>query len=183
MNKNLYKTLVITLLAVTSVFFTACSGGSGKTVVIGQESVEEDTVVEEANEEGYYFTYNNIKIRPNDLAAPIIKALGDDYQYFESPSCAYIGMDKCYTYSNFTIYTYGEADGTDHILQLVFNNDLIKTDEGIMVGDTAEKVLETYGNDYIESNGSYAYVKGTSQLIFITKNDRVSSIQYYYKEN
>ena len=101
-----------------------------------------------------------------------------DYEYFESPSCAYVGMDKCYTYKDFTVYTYTTADGTEHVLYVILTTDAYKTAEGVMLGDEADKVLETYGTDYIESNGSYAYTKGLTRLVFIIKDGRVYSIQY-----
>ena len=164
------------------------AGGCGKeperTVVIGNDNSVSDTNEEkEVKGESFAFVHNNVEITPNDLVDPLVTALGSDYSYYESPSCAYIGLDKCYVYKGFTIYTYPDDDAVDHVLQVVLTDDTLRTPEGLMIGDTKEKVLELYGNDYAESDGSYAYTKGKTSLMIIMKDDRVLSIQYNYTDS
>ncbi|HBG77138.1 MAG TPA: hypothetical protein DDW86_09305, partial [Clostridiales bacterium] len=60
--------------------------------------------------EGYSYEYNGIKIPMNVDAAPIVKKLGKPANYFEAASCAFQGLDKVYTYSNFEIGTYPKGD-------------------------------------------------------------------------
>lgn len=164
------------------------AGGCGKdperTVVIGENNPVSDTNEEiEVTDESFAFVHNNVEITPNDLVDPLVTALGSEYTYYESPSCAYIGLDKCYVYKGFTIYTYPDDDAVDHVLQVVLTDDTLSTPEGLMIGDTKEKVLELYGNDYAESDGSYAYTKGKTSLMIIMKDDRVLSIQYNYTDS
>ena len=78
------------------------------------------------------------------MVDPLITALGSDYSYYESPSCAYIGLDKCYVYNGFSIYTYPDDNAVDHVLQIILTDDTLSTPEGLIIGDTAEKVIELY---------------------------------------
>ncbi len=42
----------------------------------------------------------------NEDVAPILSGLGNYNNYAESPSCAFKGLDKIYSYSGFDLYTY-----------------------------------------------------------------------------
>lgn len=165
------------------------AGGCGQPekkppVVIGENNSSSDSEeVKENTATGFAFVHNNVKITPNDLVDPLITALGSDYSYYESPSCAYIGLDKVYVYKGFSIYTYPDANAVDHVLQIALTDDTLSTPEGLIVGDTSQKVIELYGTDYVESNGSYAYTQGKTTLTIIIKNDRVISIQYNYNDS
>ena len=44
------------------------------------------------------------------------------------------------------------------------------------------ETIELYGNDYVESNGSYAYTSGKTILMIIMKDGCVQSIQYCYTD-
>lgn len=161
-----------------------CKEEPERTIVIGESNSPSDSAPEkEASDKSFAFVHNNVKITPNDLVDPLITALGSDYSYHESPSCAYIGLDKCYVYKGFSIYTYPDENAVDHVLQIVLTDDSLSTPEGLIIGDTAEKVIELYGNDYAESDGSYAYTLGKTTLTIIVKNDKVVSIQYYYTDS
>ena len=168
--------------------FCMVAGGCAKTpernIVIGENNSPSDSAEgNENSDKNFSFVHNNVKITPNDLVDPLITALGSDYSYYESPSCAYIGLDKCYVYNGFSIYTYPDDNAVDHVLQIILTDDTLSTPEGLIIGDTAEKVIELYGKDYVESDGSYAYTLGKTTLMIIMKNNRVQSIQYCYTDS
>lgn len=185
-NKFILRVLAVAMALSTCLMLAGCgdnsnNGGNQGVEIGGSESSGSGN---QNNTEGtFYFVHNNVKITPNDLVDPLITALGSDYSYYESPSCAYIGMDKCYVYSGFSIYTYPDTDAVDHVLQVVLTDDSLSTPEGLILGDTKDKVIELYGNDYKESDGSYSYTRGKTSLVIITKNDRVVSIQYNYTDS
>lgn len=185
MKRRIFEIAVLfSVLIMFTVGFTACSGKSKTEITIGgktPERNEEQNDVSEVKNEAFSFVSNNVKITPNDLMAPLVSALGDDYEYTESPSCAYVGLDKVYVYKGFIIYTYPDND-VDHVLLVELTDDSVKTPEGLMIGDSAEKVIEKYGDKYEEKNGSYAYVKGKTKLVFIVRENRVTSIQYCLNE-
>lgn len=189
MKKNLKLRVLATVMAlVACMLIGGCADTTeeektpDRNIVIGGNNTPSDST-EDNTDKSFVFVHNNVKITPNDLVDPLVTALGSDYSYYESPSCAYIGLDKCYVYKGFTIYTYPDDNAVDHVLQVVLTDDTLSTPEGLILGDTAEKVIELYGKDYVESNGSYAYTRGKTTLMIIMKNDRVLSIQYTYTDS
>lgn len=178
---HFFATAIVLAVCITT---SGCAKEQERTVTIGESNSPSDSDSDsEASDKTLAFVHNNVKITPNDLVDPLITALGSDYTYYESPSCAYIGLDKCYVYKGFSIYTYPDDNAVDHVLQIVLTDDTLSTPEGLIVGDTVEKVIELYGNDYTESDGSYAYTHGKTTLMIIMKNDRVISIQYCYADS
>ena len=69
-------------------------------------------------------------------------------------------------------------DGEDFISSVLFKDDTVTTMEGIGIGDSVEKLTETYGGDSIQENGMTVYCKDDMKLCFITEGDFVSSIEY-----
>ena len=86
----------------------------------------------------YFFEHNGISIYMNDKAEPVLDALGEPMHYFESPSCAFQGIDRVYTYSGFELYTYTDGDDdTEYIFSVVFMNDGVETREGITLSNSS----------------------------------------------
>ena len=188
MKKNLkIRSLAAVLVLAVCMVTAGCGKEQERTVTIGEDSSSADstdtTQEKEASDNSFSFVHNNVKITPNDLVDPLVTALGSDYSYYESPSCAYIGLDKCYVYQGFSIYTYPDDNAVDHVLQIVLTDDTLSTPEGLTIGDASEKVVELYGNDYTESDGSFAYTREKTTLSIIIKNDKVISIQYNYNDS
>ena len=183
--KNFKKCILLTTIALAVCMVAVGCGNDtpDKDIVIGGNNSSTGSTENNTSGESFAFVHNNVKITPNDLVDPLITALGSNYTYHESPSCAYIGLDKMYIYQGFAIYTYPDDKAVDHVLQVVLTDDSLSTPEGLRLGDTAAKVIELYGNDYEESNGSYAYTHGKTSLVIIIKNDRVQSIQYNYTDS
>jgi hypothetical protein len=135
-----------------------------------------------ADQPGFEFNYNNIAIHMNDKADKIVDALGKPQDYFEAPSCAFQGLDKIYYYSGFNLSTYPGSDG-DYVLAIDFSDDSVSTKEGITLGAARDKVVEAYGKDYTEDNGSLIYTKGKTKLTFLMEGDAVTSINYEFITN
>ncbi|HBR31608.1 MAG: hypothetical protein PHD46_01920 [Eubacteriales bacterium] len=147
---------------------TDTSSGNSSTVAItgASESIE-----------GFEFIYNDLKIRPNGKAAPVISSLGEAKNYFESPSCAFSGVDKFYVYNSFEINTYPK-DGTDYIYIIKLLDDSVETKEGICIGDKFSEVKTALPDDYEEKNGFYTYKRGKTNLEIIVVNDTITDIKY-----
>ena len=126
---------------------------------------------------GFVFVVNGVEIGMNEEAAPIVEKLGKAANYFESPSCAFQGIDKTYTYSNFELYTYPK-NKVDYVSSIYILDGSVSTKEGIHIGSTTEEMTAAYGNDYKEELGAYTYTKDKSTLTFIIDNGTVSSIEY-----
>lgn len=110
-------------------------------------------------------------------AAPVFEQLGKPQSSMETPSCAFQGTDRIYTYSSYEITTY-ESEGKEYIYDVYFLDDTVTTKEGIYIGCSTAEMISAYGEDYTESTGSYTYKKDGMTLQFITENDSIISIRY-----
>ena len=185
-----FKKITAIVLTATAAFgvFTACNNtnepGSDDVVVISSGSnATQDTYsthIADANDAGYYCEYNGTKVRVNTDANAILAALGSDYQYFEAPSCAGLGMSKTYTYNNgaFVISTV-PVGNIDLISNVVLLNDSVSTPEGIYIGSTKDDVIKAYGNPTTDViDGTYCYELNDTMLVIITQDDVVTSISF-----
>ena len=178
MKKN-FRVLTLALAILVCMSLVGCGDSGDRDIVIGGNDSTNSSENQNTGKT-YTFVHNNVKINTNDLVDPLISALGSDYSYKESPSCAYTGMDKFYIYNGFSIYTYPDNDAVDHVLQVVLTDDSLSTPEGLTLGDAASKVTDLYGEPAKKSDSSYLYTDGTTNLVITIKNDVVSAIQYIY---
>ena len=185
MNKKILSAVLIASMAFTAV---ACSSGDEDTapvVLSGGQTAEsaEGSGAQEAGEtaaasaDAYVFTYNGVQIRMNAPADDIISALGDDYTYFEAPSCAFEGLDKVYTYNSIVVRSY-TRDGADYIAAVELKDDTVATAEGIRIGSSEDDVRAAYGEDGTPGTAGIEYTLGDSFISFIFENGRVAAITY-----
>lgn len=169
------KKLVVIMCLFVACMFVGCGGDENEKVITGnsQQEGESNTTVEK----GYVFKSGNASVVIDAEAAPILKALGKETSYYESPSCAFGDLDKIYTYPGFEVDTYS-LEGKDYISAVIFLDDSVKTAEGICIGDDAAKVKSTYGTPTSESATMISYEKDQSKLCFIIKDGAVASIEY-----
>uniref|UniRef100_UPI004056462D hypothetical protein n=1 Tax=Acetatifactor sp. TaxID=1872090 RepID=UPI004056462D len=187
------KKKVISILIVTSLLLTAC--GSSERVITGDvasdntqteaanqaDGAQVEENVADANAEqaatGYVYKAQNVLIEIDAEAAPYIEALGEPASYYEATSCAFDDLDKFYTYNGFEIDTYS-IDGVDYVLTVALLDDSVTTQEGLCIGDSVDKMKETYGEPTTETETSAVYVKGNMKLSFILADGVITSIEY-----
>ena len=183
------RILAFMLAALMLLSLYACSGGAPKT---------EDTSDKTANTNGTngtagapadtgdpapantpVFVYNGTTIKMNDLAAPVLAALGDPTTTYESPSCAFQGTDIYYNYGSFELSAYEETAGAERRIYSVFlKDDLVETPEGLAIGSPEADVAKVYGASSRTDSGNYIYeAKGVTVKVMIT-DGKVSSIEY-----
>ena len=92
----------------------SCGGNGGIEITLAPETEEQAG----SRDNVYSITINNTSIAPHDDLTDIIPALGKYIDYAESTSCAYLGLDKVYVYSGYTIYTY-PVDGVDYVYDIL----------------------------------------------------------------
>lgn len=154
--------MLLVLALMTVLFATACGGGS-----------EEKDM--------FSLTIENVTIKGNTQVKQYLDKLGDDYEYSESISCAYDGLDKIYAYDNFSIYTYPDGD-KDYVLEVEVLGGNYATSKGIKIGSSREDVIKAYGEKYLE-DGALLYYNKTNNaadttepmLYFVMDNDKVIS--------
>lgn len=186
MNKKILSVLLTTAMVLSA---ASCASGDEDTAPVvlsggqtaesaagGNEADTEDTAAEETSD-AFVFTYNGVSIAMNAPADSIIEALGDNYTYFEAPSCAYEGMDKVYTYNSIVVRSY-TRDGVDYIAAVELKDDTVSTAEGIRIGSTEDDVRAAYGEDGQPGTAGIEYIKGDSFISFIFENGAVVAITY-----
>lgn len=153
------------------------TGSRAEESVAQQESAQTpEQQVETATSKGYVFVTGGVTVEVDADMAPILQTLGEPVSYFEAASCAFEGLDKIYTYSSFEIDTYPLQD-RDLVSAVVLKDDAVTTAEGICIGDSLEKLLETYG-DGTQESGMLVYEKDGMKLCFILQDDSIISIEY-----
>ena len=132
---------------------------------------------EKEGESSYVFKNGDVSIAIDAEAAPILESLGAWKDYAESPSCAFEGMDKVYTYAGLEIETYC-LSGVDYIACVRLLDDSVKTEKGIAIGSTKDAVKDAYGEPNEASDTSLTYTKDGMKLQFLLRDDVVCDIQY-----
>ena len=141
------------------------------------EEVSQAEAPKEPPHSGFLFQSGDVTIGMNEDVAFALSGLGEYSNYAESPSCAFKGLDKIYSYSGFDLYTY-PIESTDYVNSIYFLDDSVSTPEGIHLGSTVEDMLAAYGEDYEEEYGVYTYTKDKSTLSFIVTDGVIESIEY-----
>lgn len=155
----------------------APEGAEGQPVeTVDGPSAAEPTQAE-VTHTGYLFQSGDVVMGMNEEVAPVLEGLGEYSNYAESPSCAFQGLDKIYTYAGFDIYTY-PVDDVDYINSIYFTDETVSTPEGIHIGSTVDEMTAAYGENYSEEFGVYTYTKDTSTLSFIVTDGVIESVEY-----
>ncbi len=149
-------------------------------VVTALVSCTPDDQVQEDSEIPLKFEYKGVSMAPGDDFGEISAKLGEPDGYYEAASCAFDGKDKIYTYGSVQI-SVSPLDGKDTIYMITLLDDSLTTPEGICVGATKAAVMEAYGETVLNSSGtSLSYSSGHTDLVFLIRDDCVTSIQYRY---
>lgn len=138
---------------------------------------ESQLAVTQGNPGGFLFEANGVVMGMNEEVSPILSGLGEYNNYAETPSCAFQGLDKIYSYNGFDLYTYPKGD-VDYVNSIYFIDESVSTPEGIHLGSTQEEMLSAYGEDYAEEFGVYTYTKEKSTLSFLVTDGVIESIEY-----
>ena len=140
------------------------------------EAPEEEDKSEIIVEDGVYaFTFNGVELIPGEAfdASGLPAAVATT----TIPSCAFSGTDNVYTYDTVEIIAYDEGQG-EHLYSVYLLDPNTETAEGLRLGDSLEKMVSLYGEDYV-NNGTdeYAYYRGETILVVLAKNDVINSIE------
>ncbi len=170
------KKLILIILALCTVLSLTACGPADSNQTDATETT--GTKVPGDYKTALSFTYNGTKIQLHAPAEPILAALGEAKAYTEEPSCAFDdGMDKTYTYDDFYLQTY-PLNGKDYVYSFWFASDMVKTDEGIKIGDSQQAVEAAYGADAYNGRNAYIVRKDDGELSVILKDGEVTGITF-----
>lgn len=168
--------LFICILTAAMVF-TGCGDENGSNSNNNSSTAPTTGGSNTQKETGYTYSLKGTTVAMNAEMAPIVTALGEPDKYFESESCAFQGLDKVYTYGSVVVNTYPKND-VDYVYSIELKDDTVQTAEGISIGASKSDVTAKYGSPSKETDTSYIYTKGDSELAFIFDGDSVKSITY-----
>lgn len=166
------KLAAVFACAVCALALVAC-GGKTDNSKDGNNTTNTQTA-----EKGYTFTSNGYEIVINTEVSDLEASLGTAADVKSSAACANDGTDRNYRYDGFSVVTNQENGKSEVITGVIFNDDTVKTAEGISLGAATADVTAAYGDDFEDVNGNMIYAKGNMKLIFIIKDGKVTSIQY-----
>ena len=127
----------------------------------------------------YHFVYRGSYVALNQDASLLMAEIGNPNSIFESPSCAFEGIDKILYYNGFLVNTYPNKD-KDFVLSISLTNSSVSTPEGASLGMTLEELIGIYGENYENMLDLYSYVKGDVKILFFIENDVIAEITYIY---
>lgn len=163
--------VLLCLTGIAAVLLSACKS-TAEEKAAGDEKVK-------AEQPGtyYYETLDEKKIYILQPVKEAIAALGEDYEYFEAPSCASDGLDMFYYYQNITVMA-NELDGEKVITDIYFKNDTVSTPEDIRINSEYADVVNQYGSDYDLNGTAMEYTDGDTVLSVDIKDGKVASVEY-----
>ena len=127
----------------------------------------------------FVFIVQDVEILLGSDPTDVLAKLGDAKSVLDVPSCAHDGTDTVYTYNNFTLTVY-TATGSDkgYISDVLLISDLVATKEGLEIGMNTDKARELYGDADKETDKTWIYKRGTSQLMLTLNGTNIISIEY-----
>ena len=154
--KKLIQSVIFLILTVVIFAFSSCAQG-----------VKKLSFVE----------VNGQKISCRMDMAEVLDAFKDeDYEYSESISCAYNGLDKIYDFTNlgFVVYTYPDGD-KDFVLEVsVYSDEISQQGDKVKVSMSLEDLEALYGKDYTKEGDALTYtVKDEQTMSFLVVDGKV----------
>ena len=129
-------------------------------------------------ENGFVFEYDGTRVVLGTAADAVISALGEPRSVFESPSCAFEGIDKTFFYNDFYIQTF-PWENEDYISVVHFQTDGVGTVEGLYIGMDAGDMFRLYGEVYTKDLGMYTFTKNGAELAVLVEDGEIVQITYY----
>lgn len=170
------KKIILLYILVMSAYITcACEKQS-----VSKEEGEKETQASVLELSKYYYEHEHQKIYIAQKIDEAVAILGDNYEYFEAPSCASDGIDMFYYYQNLTVMA-NEVNGEKLVAQIYFKNDTVATPEGIRISSPYADVVSQYGTDYNMNGTALEYSDKNTLLVIDVKDGKAASIEYQYK--
>ena len=187
----------LVLVLVMAASMAACSDSKtvstkadGSTSPSAEASRTEETAASEATGEGtvevsldtkdnFVFKYEDVEILLGSNPDETLAKLGEPKSQLQVPSCAHDGTDYVYTYNNMVLTVYIPAGETvGYISDVLLSSDLVATPEELEIGMTPDDARAKYGDADKETETTWIYKRGTSQMMLTINSGKIVSIEY-----
>ncbi len=172
---------IIVLITVFSLLAGLCACGASEGTAAHNSTPEATSSgpTAELPDDRFFFVYQGILIGMSAPAKPVTEALGEPLSCTEFDSCAGLGIEKYYIYSDFELRTYQAAGkGEDLINSLYFTSDVCETAEGLCLGMSLDEALALYPAEYDGTVPQIIVTKGNCDLFITFADGYVFSIEY-----
>ena len=171
------RSLVLCMLS----FCLASCAGQKTPVAPQQQGAAQTTVTQQVTDApGFSFSRGKALLYPG-LDVTVFPDTGDvQTGYFEAESCAALGLDKTYVFSDYEVTTFPDGD-KDLIASIIFKTDAVSTMEGADLSMSADDIRALYGAPDTETSRALTYVKGDMRLMFFFDEDGfLTSVEYRF---
>ena len=173
-------------LSICIIFLSACSSYTEPEII--ENEINEPTPFEAAPTEEpadipieytylFYLELYAGKIFLDSEIQTAIEILGEPNHVHETPSCAFDGMDRIFTFSEFYIHTYPMGD-KDLIQIIRFRTDNMTTGEGFRLGNSFDTVTEVLGFDYLRDFDMIVFIRENTSLVFSLQDNIIVHMFY-----
>jgi hypothetical protein len=175
---NLMKKLTLIILTMLVIAMLCACGGNSTDNNTTPKDTSPSSNTPNTTPTGYLFTYNGVQFGVDMAADAVLTQLGEAKDKHTTESCAFGGEDTVYYYSSIQISTNNEL-GYERIYSIYLEDDLVATEKGICVGNTADDVRNAYGEPSAKSTDTcLIYEKDSMSLSFNLTDGLVSTILY-----
>ena len=179
MKKIIIGILAIAIIAVGCLLFLNNGKGDTDHENNTPNVQENDNKEKNMKDVNVSFNYKGADITPGKSFNS--KSIAEEAMKSTLPSCAFEGEDNVYTYSNIEV-TANVSGKKETIYSVYFIDDSVETNEGVKIGDSKGKMLEVYGDNYLDDGNdslvTYRDKKGDKDLVFEIQDDTITGISY-----
>jgi hypothetical protein len=168
------------LAALLLLMMSGCAGGSPSDdpspSPVPQPTPEPSAVFgDDPPSDGFPFEAYGLEVWVGKPASGILAAFPEPDDIFESPSCAFEGVDITYFYPGFELTTY-PFNGEEHFLSVMLTDDSVRTPEGVTLGGTYADMAGGYNGGYDQNGNQYTYTNGKGKLVVTIREGFITGI-------
>ncbi|MDR0812933.1 MAG: hypothetical protein LBO63_02875 [Oscillospiraceae bacterium] len=133
--------------------------------------------------DGWVLTYKGADIYLGSKLDDLIAKVGEPTGRHETADCAFGAVGYTIDFRDSSTYlrlTTTQFDGVDCIMTIEFMDDSVKTNEGLQLGDSADKVKEALGEPQETQDTIWKYIKGGTSLWITVEGAEITNVQYFY---
>lgn len=186
--KKFFAIALCAMILTSSAALSGCGGSSGESKTSSSSAAQSSDAKSSENsktasagsfsESDLIAQINGKEIELGENIDSALSKLGEAKNVTSELSCRGEGEDKTYEYDGFNVYTV-PFDGVDKVTEITISSG-ISTPKGISIGDSEEKVTETYGSNFKKIGKFISYSIEDKSLQFFMTDGKVSEIDYNY---